>query len=476
MSHLRAWTVERFRRLSLAEQLLLASLVILLANMLAIGWWVGQQIELGVLHRTAAATALFVDSYLEPVLQPLTEQPDLSPGQVETLQRLLNDTDMGRDIVSFKIWGPGARVLFATDDTSIGQTFPPSPGLQRSWRGEVTSDISDLDEEENVSERASFSRLMEVYSPVRETATDRIIAVAEFYQPLGALQDEINGAQTQSWLVVGLGTLLTYVLLVGLVRRGSNTIQRQQGELQGHVAQLTTLLAQNEELHQRVQRAARRTTELNEQYLRRISAELHDGPAQDIALALLRLDSQTLQVGGAVDGPSGDAAAAEIERIHGSLARALQELRAVSAGLRLPELERLSLADTVRRVADAHARRTATDVDVGLGPIPEHVPLRVKITVYRLIQEALSNAYRHGGGADQQVRVHQANQHLIVEVADAGPGFDPVRVPSNGHLGLAGMRERVESQGGQFAIVAGPGRGTEIRAVLALDGEDENHD
>lgn len=476
MSRVRALAVDRFSRLSLAEQFLLASLVILLANMLALGWWVGQQIELGVLHRTAAATALFVDSFLEPVLQPVAEQPDLSPDQVQTLEQLLNETGLGRQIVSFKVWGWGARVLFATDDTVIGQTFPPSPGLQRAWSGAVTSDISNLDEEENVTERGRFSRLMEVYSPVRETATNKIIAVAEFYQPIDALQDEVNSALAHSWLVVGLSTLLTYVLLVGLVRRGSNTIQRQQAELQDHVAQLTTVLAQNEQLYQRVQRAARRTAELNEQYLRRISAELHDGPAQDLALALLRLDSQTLQLEGSTNGATGDGAAAEIERIHASLTRALQELRAVSAGLRLPELERLSLAETVRRVADAHARRTATNVAVRLGALPEHVPLRAKITVYRLIQEALSNAYRHGGGVGQQVRIHETDHRLMVEVTDAGPGFDPARVPSNGHLGLAGMRERVESQGGHFAVYSATGRGTQVLAALVLNGEEQDDD
>jgi signal transduction histidine kinase len=349
--------------LSLSQQFLLASFVILFANMLGIGWWVGQQIELGVLHRTAAATALYVDSFIQPLLQPLAQAETLTPAQMDAFDRLLNETPLGQEVVSFKVWGPGGRVLYATDPAAIGQVFPPSPGLVGSWQGAVTSDISDLEADENVSERAQFSRLMEIYSPVRQSGTNRIIAVAEFYHPLDALEDEITEARLQSWLVVGLGTLLMYLLLAGLVQRGSNTIRRQQAALEMHVAQLTDLLAQNAELHQRVQRAARRTAELNERFLRRISAELHDGPAQDLALALLQLDSLHPPPNTSSPTPphvpdSGD----DLERIESSINHALQELRAIAAGLRLPELEHLSLAEAVNRAVRSHERHTLTEV------------------------------------------------------------------------------------------------------------------
>src|SRR5205809_555232 len=82
-----------------------------------------------------------------------------------------------------------------------------------------------------------------------------------------------------------------YLLLGGIVRRGGQTIAAQQAELRDKVAQLTALLAQNEALSSRVRTTSARTTALNERFLQRISAELHDGPAQDLAFALLRLDS-----------------------------------------------------------------------------------------------------------------------------------------------------------------------------------------
>ena len=100
----------------------------------------------------------------------------------------------------------------------------------------------------------------------------------------------------------------------------------------------------------------------------------------------------------------------------------------------------------------------------------------VKITLYRLVQEALTNAYRHAGGKGQRVVVQCDGRDLKVAVMDAGPGFDGGQEGDSAeHLGLVGMRERVESLGGQFAIESTPGSGTTVRAHLALaaKGSDE---
>jgi signal transduction histidine kinase len=93
----------------------------------------------------------------------------------------------------------------------------------------------------------------------------------------------------------------------------------------------------------------------------------------------------------------------------------------------------------------------------------------LKTTVYRLVQEALNNAFRHAGGAGQAVSVGLHGDQLRVEVTDTGPGFDPDTVADDGqHLGLTGMRERVESLGGVFNIESQPGKGTRIRARFPI--------
>ena len=458
---------ERLRRLSLAQQFTVASLVILVAGMVGIGGWVGRQIEAGVVHRTAATTALYVDSFVAPNVQELSQSATLSAEHRAELERLLRDTSLGQEISAFKLWSAEGRILYSDDPLLVRQVYPIDQDLERAFNGEVEGAISDLDKAENVRERADQSQLLEMYSPVRLAGTNRVIAVAEFYQQVDDLQQEIAAARWRSWLIVGGATLLMYVLLAGFVQRASNTIARQQTALSAQIGWLTDLLAQNQRLHERVRRAAAHTAATNERFLRRISAELHDGPLQDLSLAILRLDLVSANEA---------AGAAQLEVVQESLQRALQEVRVISAGLGLPELSELTIGETIARVVRAHERRTQTSVTLIHDDLPDDAPLPVKITLYRMIQEALTNAARHADGRGQQVRVRYDEGQLEIVVADQGPGFDQARSDdARDHLGLIGMRERVESLGGRFSVITERGAGTQIVARLPLEAMEETY-
>ncbi|MBI5652047.1 MAG: sensor histidine kinase [Chloroflexi bacterium] len=255
-----------------------------------------------------------------------------------------------------------------------------------------------------------------------------------------------------------------------MVKRGSDTITRQQAELSNQVARLTELLAQNKELNERLRDAAARTADLNERIFRRISAELHDGPVQDLGLALLQLDrviaqSEQCQVVATREAMCNDG----LEDVQRSVRHAIQEVRAISGGLGLPQLDAMTFPETLARVVYVHERRTGTKVNTQFNCAPEQAPLSVKITVYRLIQEALSNAYRHAHGQGQQVQIDCAATELIVQIADAGPGFRNGNLTEwDNHLGLVGMRDRVESLGGKFNIESAPDTGTRVIARLSL--------
>jgi signal transduction histidine kinase len=384
---------------------------------------------------------------------------------------------LGNQIVAFKLWGPNGFVLYASDDnSSIGKTFPVEPRLAEAFQGQTTSRISDLADLENVSERKLASQLLETYSPVRAGDSGRIIAVAEFYQKADELQSDIAAAQRSSWLVVTAAMVLVYLLLSTFAKRASDTIDRQQSALSAQVTQLRELLAQNEELHERVRRGAARSAAINERFLRRISAELHDGPAQEISLALLRIDPGGRADDQDADGAANQPCAGELLPIRDALGHALQEIRAISSGLGLPELEQVALPEAIGRAVRAHERRTGTHVMVTLQNVPDRAPLAVKIAAYRLIQEALTNAYRHAAGAGQEVRATGGSSQLYLEVCDQGAGFDLGQTGEDeGHLGLLGMRERVQSLGGTFVIESSTGRGTKVLAYLPLGAREEKN-
>jgi signal transduction histidine kinase len=464
-----------FVGLTLSQRFMLAGLVILLAGMAGIGAWVERQIETGVIHRTGATTALYVDSFVAPNLQELGSSHELLPEHQEALSKLLQSTPMGQQIVAFKVWDTRGRLLYTTDQSTIGKTYPMHEGMLRARLGEVVSEISPLEEVENAPLAALHDQLLEIYSPVWLSGTNQIIAVAEFYQLTEDLDREIGVLKRRSWLVVGLAIFLMYLLLSGFVRRASDTITRQQVELGRRVVQLTDLLSQNRELHERVSRAAASVALLNESYLRRIGSELHDGPVQDLGLSLLNLDASIGQLEDQAGKGFDPNVVDQLSGVENSLQNALKEMRGIAAGLSLPQLSDLSLAETVVRAVRTHERRTGTRVALELESLPGRAALPLKITVFRLIQEALNNAYRHAGGEGQQVRVRAQDGQLLVEIVDSGPGFRPDQASGwDGHLGVTGMRERVESLGGLFEIQSEIGRGTRIIAHLPCQVEGES--
>ena len=353
---------------SLAQRFMLTSLLILIAGMAGIGVWIGNEIKNGVIHRAGATTALYVDSFVAPILQELGSTGTLSPEHHAKLETLLQDTPLGQQIVTFRVWDPTGKVIFSTDNTTAGKTFPISEGLAQAIWGQVSSEVSQLEEEENAQQRTIRSELLETYSPVRLSGTNQVIAVAEFYQTVDALNQEIAAAQRRSWLVVGAVTLGIYVLLAGFVQRASDTIERQRTMLNSQISRLTELLAQNKELHDRVRRAAGSVATLNERFLRRIGSELHDGPAQDLGLALLKLDAL---IGRGEQGQAAPEFVQELTVIQSSLQNAQKEVRAISTGLSLPQLAELSLPQAVIRAVRAHERRTGSRVELDVALLPE---------------------------------------------------------------------------------------------------------
>ena len=460
---------------SLVQRFTIVSLVIMISGMAGIGWWLGEQIKIGVVAESAVTAALYMDSFISPNLQELGRSTALSTKQIIVLNGLLRETDLGQRIVAFKVWDRQGHVLYSKGPSLFSDVFPNSANQARVWNGEVVAGINDSFAERRLEQQKFNSQLLQIYSPVRLSGTNQVIAVAEFYQKANLLEADIASAQRRSWLVVGTIMTAIYLLLVWFVRWADHTIGWQEIELTHQVARLTELLAQNSELHQRVQRAAANATALNERFLRRISADLHDGPTQELGVALLRLDRVMSQNEVCCLNNPNFQCNEQLPIIQTALQQALQEMRAIAAGFGLPQLESLTLAELLKHVVRSHELRTETTVALRYDNIPEQTELPVKIALYRFIQEALNNAHKHAGGMEQQVQVKNETNNLLIEVSDKGPGFNSTKsIDWNEHLGLSGMRERVESLGGLFNIESETGRGTKAIARFPLQPVGEN--
>lgn len=433
----------------------------LLAVMAIVGVWVTSQISDGVIRNSAGSTALYVDSVIAPLLPDMRKSEELSESVKRALDETLDQGALGKRLASFKLWRRDGKILYSTDAALIGRVVEPNSSLLAAFSGNVVAEFDRLDDTEKDWQKATSSTLLEIYNPVREPWSGDVVAVSEFHEVADDLQSTLNSALWSSWLVVAGATATALALLFGIVLRGSRTIARQRVTLEGQIAELQVLLAQNSSLRQRVQRASRRATAINERYLRRIGADLHDGPAQLVALAALRLDSPLLS------DPSASAGRrkAEIVDIHHTLDDAMREIRAICHGLVLPQIETAAIADILKLAVAEHERRTASSVELDLPARLPELGTSEKISIYRFAQEALNNAWRHGKGKDQAVRAAMKGGKLSIHVIDGGPGFDPA---SSEGLGLAGLRERIESIGGHFETSSGA-TGTRLTITLSLE-------
>ncbi len=451
-----------WRSLSLVGRFALAGGAVMLAAMLAVGGWITGRIERAVIQNTAASTALYMESVISPLTQELAESDVLSEPAQQALDEVLAGTPLGARIVSVKVWKRGGRVAYASDPSILGRSFEPTEGQLRAWGGQVSAEMEPAEHEENAGEAALGLPLLEIYSPVREAWSGEVIAVAEFYAAEDLLVRDLAAARRESWLVIAGVFGLCGLALFGIVSAGSRTIARQQAALREEAARSAAIAEQNAALRRRALEASARATAETERRLRQASADLHDGPAQYLGLAALRLDKVA---------PDTDAGRAEAAEIREAVATALGEIRTISRGLSLPDLDRASLGETVERALDLHGRQAGSLPPLDWeGPRAPGLDPSAKICVFRFLQEALSNAARHGGGATG-VAVRVGPEGLRVSVTDAGPGFDPAAAPGlrpDGGQGLSGLRDRAESIGGHIEIDSAPGRGTALSLTLPV--------
>ena len=426
------------KQLSLVRQFALMASIVVGSGMVVLGSFVSAEIEDNVVRNAATATALYVNSLHGPHLQELATGSALSEESQRAFDASFKGTELDRQIISIKIWRPDGQIVYSTRRYLTGQTFPGSPNLVKALKGEVAAQFGSPTDEANQAERNLDTPLLQIYVPIRATSNS-IVAVAEFFTYAGSLKAELDTARMHSWFAVGGVGLLQIILLYGIVSRGNETIESQRAVLVD---------------------ARRGSVETSERFLRRVGADLHDGPAQLISLALLRLDNLRPLL--ATEHSKSD----EFEKIRAVLQDCLRELRHLAAGLAPPHLDNLPLRKVFELAIRQHEQRTGTAVNATIGALPAWTPSLLKVCIYRFVQEGLNNAYRHAAGAGQAVHVVGSGDALTVEVADSGPGFSSSS--SGDGLGLAGLRDRVESLGGKFSLETELGSGTRLRASFQV--------
>jgi signal transduction histidine kinase len=213
-------------------------------------------------------------------------------------------------------------------------------------------------------------------------------------------------------------------------------------------------------LSERVARdTVRRVVAAQEEERRRLALELHDETGQALTSILLGLKA----IGAAETKEDAGRAEAEVRAL---VVQALQDVRALAVELRPSALDDFGLGSAVERLAQTFGERSGirTTVETHL---EERLRPEVETTLYRVVQEALSNVVKHAAAEHVSIVITQRGAGVAATVDDDGAGFDESTVRADA-LGLTGMRERLDLVGGTLEIESAPGRGTTVAAQVPL--------
>lgn len=210
-----------------------------------------------------------------------------------------------------------------------------------------------------------------------------------------------------------------------------------------------------------------RLLQLRDDERRRIARDLHDSLGQlliavKMNLAYLGRDSSRL------DGRGRNALAESRELIDSSL----QEVRTLSHLLHPPMLDEVGLLPAIRWFVSGFSQRSGIDVDLELPDTLRRLPSELETTIFRVVQESLTNVHRHSGSELATVRLEVANHHAVLWVIDHGRGIPSQKLSSRSEnpmvgVGILGMRERLRQLGGQLDITSS-NEGTTVHVTIPL--------
>lgn len=193
-----------------------------------------------------------------------------------------------------------------------------------------------------------------------------------------------------------------------------------------------------------------------------VARKLYDECAQSIAATLLRLKVARLRLDRA--GTEEE----ELERLRDELLGALEGVRELARELRPPELDEIGFVLALTAHTRSLSERTGLSIQLDAEPVDTELSPEAGLTVYRIVQEALSNAVRHASAGSVGVYVTRSEDGFVAEVHDDGTGFDvEAEIERAGRgLGLLEMQERARRVGGRLSIESSPGAGTRVRLEM----------
>jgi signal transduction histidine kinase len=292
--------------------------------------------------------------------------------------------------------------------------------------------------EELVPRRTAMLQIADRITSVNERGLSR----AE--ERLAASSEGLRNSLRMTFGITFLGGLLLALITI-------RSTLRLEHELESRLAENARARADLRDLSARLVRA-------QEIERRNLARELHDEVGQSLTAILMEAD-------GLEPGEAPGRVRDRLASIRSLAEKTVNQLRDIALLLRPSMLDDFGLVPALNWHAREVGKRSGIKVLVSADDGANDLSDEHKTCIYRLVQEAMSNAARHSGARTIEVRVLHREQEVVCEVQDDGRGFDPVHTRG---MGLLGMEERIARLGGSFRVASGPGRGATIEAKLPL--------
>jgi two-component system sensor histidine kinase DegS len=200
---------------------------------------------------------------------------------------------------------------------------------------------------------------------------------------------------------------------------------------------------------------------------RRIARDLHDGPAQNLAGMMIRLDLIQHLWGDDIN-----RIYEEIENIKQMGSESLSEIRRIMFDLKPSLLHEDDFCATLSDFFRDYGAKYDLDIDFVVFGEKKKYDMSLEIALFRMVQESITNIRKHSGANKVLVKMEDKGRSLTLVIKDEGRGFDVGRTATKSEsYGIMGMKERVELLGGEVEIISAPGKGTQVIITVPLEGD-----
>jgi two-component system NarL family sensor kinase len=398
-----------------------------------LGTWLARRAgEAEAIRDAKDQVTLAADGSVEPAVTDGLIRGD--PRALGAVDRVVQErVKQDESIARVKIWDTSGRIVYSDEPRLIGKRYDLNSQDLAEFRGrKAHADVTNLSRPENRFERR-FGKLLEVYKPI-ETPSGRPLRYETYFYSsfISARGRRIFGEFAPPLFGALILLALIQLPLAWQLAKGVERGQRDR------------------------ERLLQRAIESSDLERRRIARDLHDGVVQDLAAVSFSLAASAESAPPPYDA---ELRAAATETRHG-----IGQLRTLLVEIYPPELHRAGLEAAL---GDLLASASARGIETSLEIEPASLERETEGLFFRVSQEAVRNAVKHGKPSRLRVHVGVQDGRAQLVVEDDGRGFDPGRATGEGHFGLRILEDLARDAGATLELSSQPGEGT--RVVVEAD-------